>query len=98
MVELYNNTPLFPGQNEADERDIIFKKLGSPNLVNMPKLASYPEWNANISIYPGRPLKELVPRMDTNALDLLSVREIGCVMNRDCLPLIQSVELTVSKR
>ena len=46
--ELYNSTPLFPGQNEADERDVIFKKLGTPTLATMPKLASYPEWNASI--------------------------------------------------
>ena len=75
-VELYNNTPLFPGQNDADEREVIFKKMGSPNtnpLTNMPKLASYPEWNANNPIHPGRPLNELVPRMDNQALDLLSV-------------------------
>lgn len=72
-IELYNSTPLFPGQNEADERDIIFRKLGSPNLSNMPKLTTYPEWNANIPNYPGHPLKELVPRMDNDALDLLGV-------------------------
>ena len=57
----------------ADERDIIFRKLGSPNLSNMPKLTTYPEWNANIPNYPGHPLKELVPRMDNDALDLLGV-------------------------
>lgn len=76
ILELYNNTPLFPGQNDADEREVIFKKLGSPNtnpLTSMPKLASYPEWNANGPVYPGRPLSELVPRMDNQALDLLSV-------------------------
>ncbi|KAK8793055.1 hypothetical protein WA538_002566 [Blastocystis sp. DL] len=72
FAELYNSTPLFPGQNEADERDVIFKKLGTPTLATMPKLNSYPEWNANYPMYPGRPLNELVPRMDGNALDLLS--------------------------
>lgn len=72
-VELYNGTPLFPGQNEADERDVIFKKLGTPTLATMPKLACYPEWNASYPMYPGRPLSELVPRMDSNALDLLNV-------------------------
>ncbi|KNB42046.1 CDK protein kinase [Blastocystis sp. subtype 4] len=70
--ELYNSTPLFPGQNEADERDVIFKKLGTPTLATMPKLASYPEWNASYPMYPRRSLNELVPRMDSNALDLLS--------------------------
>ena len=39
----------------------------------MPKLTTYPEWNANIPNYPGHPLKELVPRMDNDALDLLGV-------------------------
>ena len=78
-LELYNNTPLFPGQNDADEREVIFKKMGSPNtnpLTSMPKLASYPEWNANSPMYPGRPLNELVPRMDNQALDLLSVGSV----------------------
>lgn len=83
MIELYNNTPLFPGQNEKDERDIIFRKLGTPNLSTMPKLASYPEWNASIPIYPGVPLNELVPRMDNNALDLLSVsKQCGVYLQR----------------
>ena len=73
-IELYNSTPLFPGQNESDEREVIFKKLGSPNLANMPKLNTYPEWNASMqNVYKPRPLSELVPRMDSNALDLLSV-------------------------
>ena len=73
-IELYNSTPLFPGQNESDEREVIFKKLGSPNLANMPKLNTYPEWNASMqNVYKPRPLSELVPRMDNNALDLLSV-------------------------
>ena len=75
--ELYNSTPLFPGQNEADERDVIFKKLGTPTLATMPKLASYPEWNASYPMYPRRSLNELVPRMDSNALDLLSVEDEG---------------------
>ena len=76
-IELYNSTPLFPGQNESDEREVIFKKLGSPNLANMPKLNTYPEWNASMqNVYKPRPLSELVPRMDSNALDLLSV-EMG---------------------
>ena len=73
FAELYNSTPLFPGQNESDEREVIFKKLGSPNLSNMPKLNTYPEWNASMqNKYRPRPLSELVPRMDSNALDLLS--------------------------
>lgn len=56
---------------------MIFKKLGSPNLANMPKLNTYPEWNASMqNVYKPRPLSELVPRMDSNALDLLSV-EMG---------------------
>lgn len=39
----------------------------------MPKLTTYPEWNVNTPNYPGYPLKELVPRMDDDALDLLGV-------------------------
>lgn len=70
---MYNGTPLFPGQNEADERDIIFKKLGTPNPSTMPKLATYPEWNVNYPQYPPCNLHDLVPRMDTTALDLLGV-------------------------
>ena len=73
-LELYNNSPLFPGQNEADERDVIFKKLGTPTLLTMPKLNTYPEWNPQYPMYPGRPLRELVPRMDSQAIDLLGVR------------------------
>ena len=43
----------------------------------MPKLASYPEWNASYPMYPRRSLSELVPQMDSNALDLLSVENEG---------------------
>ena len=72
---MYTGTPLFPGQNEADERDIIFKKLGTPTPSTMPKLHTYPEWNANYPQYPGYRLNDLVPRMDAQALDLLGVSE-----------------------
>lgn len=80
-VELYNSTPLFPGQNEADERDVIFKKLGTPTLATMPRLSTYPEWNGNTPMYPPKPFNQLVPRMDPLALDLLSVMRYA-VVNR----------------
>lgn len=78
-IELYNNTPLFPGQNEADEREVIFKKLGTPTLATMPRLNTYPEWNGNTPMYPPKPFNQLVPRMDPLALDLLSVWIAGVV-------------------
>lgn len=70
---MFNGTPLFPGQNEEDELDLIFKRLGTPTIEEMPKLQSYPKWNPNQEIYPKCSLQELVPRMDPLALDLLSV-------------------------
>ena len=72
-LEMFNGSPLFPGQDEEDERDVIFKKLGTPTLETMPKLNTYPKWNPEQVVYPPIALKELVPRMDNKALDLLSV-------------------------
>lgn len=72
-LEMFNGSPLFPGQDEEDERDVIFKKLGTPTLATMPKLNTYPEWNCNTPMYPAKPFNTLVPRMDPLALDLLSV-------------------------
>ena len=72
-LEMFNGSPLFPGQDEEDERDVIFKKLGTPTLATMPKLNTYPEWNCNMPMYPAKPFNTLVPRMDPLALDLLSV-------------------------
>ena len=66
-------------QNEADEREVIFKKLGTPTLATMPRLNTYPEWNGNTPMYPPKPFNQLVPRMDPLALDLLSVGVVGVV-------------------
>ena len=70
---MFNGTPLCPGQNEEDELDQIFKKLGTPTVEEMPQLHSYPKWNPNQEVYPAGSLHDLVPRMDPIALDLLSV-------------------------
>ncbi len=70
---MFNGTPLFPGQNEEDELDQIFKKLGTPTVEEMPQLLFYPKWNPNQEVYPAGSLHDLVPRMDPIALDLLSV-------------------------
>ena len=70
---MFNGTPLFPGQNEEDELDQIFKKLGTPTVEEMPQLRSYAKWNPKVVVYPGGALRDLVPWMDPIALDLLSV-------------------------
>lgn len=43
-AEMHNGRPLFPGANEADELDHIFRALGTPDEANFPGIGELPEY------------------------------------------------------
>lgn len=69
---MYNGCPLFPGQNDKNQLDTIFQKLGTPTIEQWPQSRQL-DWNPNTPNYPPQKLEDIVPRMSPEAIDLLSV-------------------------
>jgi serine/threonine protein kinase len=42
--EMFNGRPLFPGTSDADQLDIIFKHLGTPDETTFPGIAELPDY------------------------------------------------------
>lgn len=79
LAEMVNSgKPLFPGTKVEDELYLIFKTLGLPNEHNFPGISTNNEYlsmNLMNKIAPDSqpvPFNALVPRLDTDGLDLLS--------------------------
>ncbi|KAK8794840.1 hypothetical protein WA158_001820 [Blastocystis sp. Blastoise] len=70
FAEMYNGRPLFPGQNEKDQIDIIFKKLGTPSIEEWPHSREL-NWDPNTPDYPVKRFEDIVKGMSPPAIDLL---------------------------
>lgn len=69
---MFIGKPLFKGQNEDDQLEKIFKILGTPTNKHANTLYEINEFaKKEFVVYPPKTLKEFVPRMDDNGLDLL---------------------------
>jgi len=72
FAEMVTGKPLFPGKNNQDQLQQIFKVLGTPNEKDWPGMKSLPEYDANWIIYPLQKLQTTVPGLDTDGYDLLN--------------------------
>ncbi|RKO97685.1 hypothetical protein CXG81DRAFT_28222 [Caulochytrium protostelioides] len=72
MAEIYSGKPLFPGKNNEDQLQKIFKLLGTPNEQTWPGVSELPEYKPNFPVYPAQSLAARLPMLDPVALDLLS--------------------------
>ena len=74
FAEMLNGRPLFPGANEADQLDQIFKALGTPDEATFPGAADLPDWApASYKRHPPPDsLARLVPGLAADGVDLLS--------------------------
>lgn len=72
FFEMSAGRPLFPGSTVKDELTWIFRTLGTPDSSTWPVLVSCPQFDQHeFPHFPGRPLAEKAPRLDSEGLRLL---------------------------
>lgn len=74
FAEMATGSPLFPGQNDADQLCKIFELLGTPTLQSWPSirdLPDYPKYSSKIPQYTGKRLDMIIRDLNSNGLDLL---------------------------
>ncbi|KAK2963130.1 putative serine/threonine protein kinase [Blattamonas nauphoetae] len=73
MAELLTLNPLFPGETEIDELDLIFQVLGTPTEEQWPGVDSLlSRFKYTFPKYPAQSLTLLIPNASTTAISLLS--------------------------
>ena len=75
MAELYLKKAIFAGQYEMDQLNKIFDILGTPSEEAWPENAAVVR--ANFRVTPPKDLAEVIPGIDSNAKELLEVRELS---------------------
>lgn len=65
--------PLFPGDSEIDQLFRIFRTLGTPDEESWPGVTQLPDYKAVFPYWEQQELKEVVPRLDEDGVDLFSV-------------------------
>jgi serine/threonine protein kinase len=71
MAEMYTGRPLFPGTNNEDQLQKIFRLMGTPSERTWPGISQLPEYKANFPLYATQQLHNLLPQVDQLGLDLL---------------------------
>ena len=71
FAELFLRKPLFPGQYEMDQLSKIFDIIGTPSEQDWPERAAVTR--NNFKACPQKGWSQVVPEMDANAKDLISV-------------------------
>ncbi|ORX40553.1 kinase-like domain-containing protein [Kockovaella imperatae] len=74
LAELLTRKTLFPGEGTLDQLKLILGVLGTPNDELMSRVANEKsaEMVRSLGLYEPRPLSEVIPEADPEALDLLS--------------------------
>jgi serine/threonine protein kinase len=73
LAEIVNRAPLFPGDSEIDQIFRIFRVLGTPDESVWKGISSLRDYKADFPQWSSKPLVNIVPNLDVNGLDLLSV-------------------------
>ena len=71
LAEMSTGRPFFPGVSVKDQLHRIFKILGTPNLEVWPNMSDLPDYKSDLPIYPSMSLEPLLPKLDSDGLDLL---------------------------
>ena len=71
MAEMYTGRPLFPGTTNEDELQRIFRLMGTPSEHTWPGIAKYPEYKPTFHVYATQDLRNLLPQIDAQGIDLL---------------------------
>jgi len=72
FAEMVTGRPLFPGNNEADQLQKIFKVLGTASQETWPSIVELPDWKPDFPQYEPKPWPELVPNLEPVGIDLLA--------------------------
>ncbi|EPZ35493.1 Pho85/PhoA-like cyclin-dependent kinase Pef1 [Rozella allomycis CSF55] len=72
ILEMHTGRPLFPGKNNEDQLQRIFKVLGTPTELTWPGIQELPGYKSPTTFFPPQPLNLILPIMDPYALDLLN--------------------------
>jgi cyclin-dependent kinase len=76
FAEMHNGRPLFPGANEADQLDAIFKALGTPDEAIFPGIVELPDYKPTTYKRYAFPadgtVGHLVPGLGADGVDLLT--------------------------
>jgi non-specific serine/threonine protein kinase len=72
MAEMYTGRPLFPGTNNEDQLQKIFRLLGTPNEQSWPNISQFPEYKPPQVIYPIQHISQILATVDSCGLDLLN--------------------------
>lgn len=71
LAELFTGRPLFPGSNNEDQLQKIFRLMGTPDEYTWPNISSQPNYKPDFPVYPPQDLRKIIPQIDNAALDLL---------------------------
>ena len=73
FAEMHNGRPLFPGSNDADQLELIFKHLGTPSDASFEKIADLPGFKPeSFKKFPEpESLASLVPGLSPEGVDLM---------------------------
>jgi cyclin-dependent kinase len=72
FAEMSTGRPLFCGASEADQLVKIFKILGTPSKKDWPGVVDLPGWKESLPKYPPKKLRQVVPKLGKQGIDLLA--------------------------
>lgn len=71
MAEMYTGRPLFPGTTNEDQIIRIFRIMGTPTERTWPGITQFPEYKPNFQMYATQDLRQILPQIDPDGIDLL---------------------------
>ncbi|KAL5597585.1 hypothetical protein FOVSG1_002716 [Fusarium oxysporum f. sp. vasinfectum] len=71
MAEMFTGRPLFPGTTNEDQIIRIFRIMGTPTERTWPGITQFPEYKPTFHMYATQDLRNILPAIDPNGIDLL---------------------------
>jgi len=71
FAEMATGKPLFPGRSTEDQLIKIFKIMGTPTSEDFPDFNELTEWRDDFPKYKQKDIKNIVPGLQENGIDLL---------------------------
>lgn len=72
FAEMVSSRPLFPGSNDRNQLDKIFRIMGTPVPADWPDMVTLPEYREDeMPLYPRQNLRDLLPQLDEAGVNLL---------------------------